>query len=408
MLNAKFGKNTIKKNLRLLLITDTFPPHRTSGAIQLRDLSINFASKGHNVIVLVPSHEIKMNWKLENNSKYRVLRLKSPMIKNLGNARRAINEFLMPLYMLYNFYKCPVNQEKWDGIIWYSPSIFHGLLVRYFKKKYNCKCYLILRDVFPEWAFDLGLIKSGISYQILKYIADYQYKLADTIGIQSRGNEKYLKKYKDKKKCIEVLNNWLNDNAIVKSSIQIKETPLRGRKIFVYAGNMGLAQGIDVILNLILSMKTSDDIGFLFVGRGTEKKRIKSFIQKNNLSNIILHDEIDSEELPDLYSQCFAGIVSLDIKHKSNNVPGKFISYIQNGLPILANIDKENELKYLIEEQKIGQVNCTNNVNDLQIKINKLINQINRNENLKGMCRNLFEKYYSTENAANQIIKRLT
>ena len=65
-----------------------------------------------------------------------------------------------------------------------------------------------MRDIFPEWALDLGIIKKGPAYFFFKYISNFQNQVADTIGIQSKGNMKYFKKDKNIKK-VEVLDNWL-------------------------------------------------------------------------------------------------------------------------------------------------------------------------------------------------------
>lgn len=63
--------------------------------------------------------------------------------------------------MLRNLLKSPLADEQWDGVVWYSPSIFHGPLVRYIKNKSKCKSYLIIRDIFPQWAADIGLLRKG-------------------------------------------------------------------------------------------------------------------------------------------------------------------------------------------------------------------------------------------------------
>ena len=144
--------------MRIALIADTFPPLRTSGAVQLRDLSREFARQGHDLTVLLPSPDQQEPWRLEMFDGAQVLTLKAPRTKDIGYVRRTLSEWVMPFAMLRQLRKSPLANERWDGVIWYAPSIFHGPLASALKKSSACKGYLIIRDIFPEWAVDMGLM----------------------------------------------------------------------------------------------------------------------------------------------------------------------------------------------------------------------------------------------------------
>ena len=77
------------------------------------------------------------------------------------------------------------------------------------------------------------------------------------------------------------------------------------------------------------SLYSRRDIGFLFVGRGSDARRLRTVAKARGLDNVVFHDEIDSSEIPGLYSQCHVGIVALDPRHKTHNLPGKLLSYMQ-------------------------------------------------------------------------------
>ena len=101
---------------------------------------------------------------------------------------------------------------------------------------------------------------------------------------------------------VEVLQNWLGKASNKKCSIQLKNTHLAGRKVFIYAGNMGVAQGMDILLDLTEQLKNRDDVGFLFVGRGIFTKKLKDEIKSRKLENILFFDEIHPDEIPELYA----------------------------------------------------------------------------------------------------------
>ena len=394
--------------MRIALIADTFPPLRTSGAVQLRDLTREFARQGHSLCVLLPDADQREPWKLEEFEGAQLLRLKAPRTKDIGYVRRTLAELVMPFFMLQNFRKSPHAKECWDGVVWYSPSIFHGPLVRALKKSSRCKSYLIIRDIFPEWAVDMGLMGRGILYRFFDAVAQYQYSVADIIGVQAPSNQRYFERWvMQPSRQLEVLQNWLDTPAKVRCSIRVDQTRLVGRKILVYAGNMGVAQGMGVLLELAERMRGRSDIGFLFVGRGSEAENLKAEAKARQLENVVFFDQIDPDEIPDLYAQCIAGIVALDPRHKSHNIPGKFLTYMQSGLPVLAKINAGNDLAHLIRDKRVGQVCESNEVDQIVLMTEKLLDELEKDFDLSARCLALFEQEFAVQYTVKQIVSAL-
>ena len=392
-------------NFSIALISPHYPPLRTSAAVQMRDLAREFMNQGYHPVVLVPMNSLLPLWELELMDDIRILRLSSPMMKDVGRFRRAFSEIFLPLSMIYAYKKSPYATVKWTNVIWYSPPIFFGPLIWYLKRSSNCRAYLILRDIFPEWAFDLGLIRKGLIYWLFKAFANFQYSLADTIGIQTGSNISYFQN--DKNKYIEkvvVLDNWQSENYSKCSSIKIKFTSLANRKIFVYIGNMGIAQGMDVLIDLAVLLKNRSDIGFIFVGRGTELDRLKSRVFKSNISNILFFDEIDSNEIPSLLNQCHVGLIALDLRHKSHNIPGKFITYLNAGLPVLARINKNTDLEKIIIEEEVGKCYTSDSIASLGKIAEEMIDDDYIYYKMVEKTRPLARRRFSTDNAVRKIM----
>jgi glycosyltransferase involved in cell wall biosynthesis len=395
--------------MRLVLITDTFPPLRTSGAVQLWDLSREFVRQGHALTVVLPSPDQEAPWSLKDVEGVQVLRLKSPRTKDISYIRRAFSELAMPFVMLRQFRKSPLSSDRWDGVVWYAPSIFHGPLASALKSRSNCKGYLIIRDIFPEWAVDMGLMGRGLPYRFFDAIASYQYSVADVIGVQTPGNRGYFETWQQQPgRKLEVLQNWLGKPVHARCSIRVSDTTLAKRKVFVYAGNMGVAQGMDILLDLAEKLHYRTDIGFLFVGRGSEVSRLISVAEERQLNNVLFYDEIHPDEIPDLYSQCSAGIVALDPRHKSHNIPGKFLTYMQNGLPVLANVNAGNDLAQIIRDEQVGYVCESNQSGELLQLTDKLLTQIDTQaDDLPNRCRSLFEREFAVDKTVRQIVAAL-
>jgi len=395
--------------MRIALVADTFPPLRSSGAVQLRDLAREFARQGHALTVLLPTPDQQAPWALEQMDGVQVLRLKAPRTKDIGYVRRTLGELVMPFAMLREYRKSPLAIEQWDGVVWYAPSIFHGPLASALKKSSGSKGYLIVRDIFPEWAVDMGLMGRGLPYRFFDAVARYQYSVANVIGVQTPGNRGYFDKWRlQPGRQLEVLQNWLDKPALASCPTRVNETPLAGRKVFVYAGNMGIAQGMDILLDLAEQLCSRIDVGFLFVGRGSDAARLKDSAKDRKLDNVLFFDEIHPDEIPDLYAQCSAGIVALDPRHKSHNIPGKFLTYMQSGLPVLANINAGNDLAQMIRDEQVGQVCESNRVKDLVQCTNRLLDQIESDGQMSSRCRSLFEREFAVEKTVRQIVAALS
>ena len=394
--------------MRIALIADAYPPMRSSAAVQLRDLSVEMLKQDHLPTVIIPSSDLKQPWLLEVMDGLQVLRLKAPRTKDIGYIRRTINEFLLPFVMLRNLRKSPLSNVKWDGVVWYSPTIFLWPLANALKKASACRSYLIIRDIFPEWAVDMGLLSRGLPYRFFKAIERYQYSVADVIGVQTQGNLAYFDKCNLRAdQSVEVLQNWLANSPLQGSSIVVNDGQLAGRCIFVYAGNMGIAQGMRILIDLAESLNHRNDIGFLFVGRGSDAKILCEDAKSRGLSNILFFDEIDPTEIAGLYAQCHIGIVALDSRHKTHNIPGKFLSYMLSGLPVLASINPDNDLVEMINREGVGRVCTDYSLTSLQYLAESLVDDVLTDVDISFRCKSLSKKLFSTDSAVNLIVKSL-
>ena len=393
----------------IVLVADAYPPSRTSAALQLKDLALEFLRQGIAPTVITTDSRAQGCSALTELDGIRVVQLKTLEHKNIGRVRRTIAEILMPFFMIRNFRKSAIKNAQWDAVIWYSPTIFLGPFIYYLKKKNVCPSYLILRDIFPAWALDLGLIRKGPAYYFFRMFERFQYSIADCIGVQASGNVRYFKAWTSlEHKKIEVLHNWLSPKPLSHCSVDIATLPIANRKIFVYAGNMGIAQGMGDLFLLAEALLARSDIGFLFIGRGSDMEFLKQDAKNRGLVNTVFCDEIDAEQIPGLYAQCDVGLIALDVRHKTHNIPGKFLSYLQAGLPIIAIINSGNDLELIIEKYQVGKATADRSQEKLGVLAESLIDDISsENGEMNIRCKKLAEELFSSEAAVKQIIKAL-
>lgn len=342
--------------MNILLVCYHIEPMKTSAAVQMRDLARAFQNSGHNAIFLAPSERIDEPVTEETKEGVRLIRIRADRNEGAGNLLRAWHEFKMAVLVPLRIGKTSIANVAVDAVVWYSPSIFFGPFIWYLRFTKNPKCFLILRDIFPDWMLSLGLIKRGMGYAILKFVAHIQYLAADVIGVQSPSDLKLLEHYrKPLRRSLVVLNNWQYPSPTTEFfTFDLEQSSLRGRKVIAHLGNLGVAQGFDMIIDVATHLRSNKDIGFLLMGRGTEAERLKKLVSLRGLDNVLFHDEVDPSEVPNVLAQCTVGLVSLHHEHIGQNIPGKFLTYLLCGKPVLAKVGENSDLGKLISEKEVG------------------------------------------------------
>lgn len=381
--------------MKILLICDTFFPASNSAANQLYDLAIQLDLYGHELIIMTPllNNSIYLDNLQLKKSKIKISFVKMPLNKDVSLFKRVINEILIPPRFLIHYYTKKINKENVNAIIWYSPTIFFGLFVKFIKK--NRKTYLILRDIFPKWAFEAGVIKSKIVYNFFKKIELLQYEVADTIGVQSKGNITHFEGTKFLNK-VKILNNWvLHDFLPQKSKI------IKNRVKFIFIGNIGVAQDISAIMQIIKYLLLDEKFEITFLGRGTMYNLLKD-TYKTRKKNIYFLNEMPNNMIPKLLDEYHIGIISLDQSISSNNIPGKFITYTTYGLPVIAYTRPKGDLANYITDYNLGF--SFNNFDNFNIKIENLINNFDL---LSRNCLEFSKNNFDVKKITNQIISCL-
>jgi len=393
--------------MRITIIADSFPPLKNSAAVLVFSLAEALASLDNEVLVITPSSEIDEPFLEEDFEVFKVLRLRCGEIKSHSKFVRGIQELSL-------FFSLPRALKKTDFksydpnlIIWYSPSIFFGSLVKSLKHTSNTS-YLILRDIVPQWLVDIGLMSKGLSYYLLRWFELYQYHQADIIGVQSPGNLIYVENLDlPNLQKLEVLSNWMPSIStqfkildLERANANLARTKLAGRKVLIYAGNLGEAQGVENLAQFLFCMRNDHQLGFLIIGRGSNKVWLQEFIDSKGLTNVLMLDEIDLATLNMYYQQSVAGLVFLDPSHQSHNIPGKFISYLGAGLPVIACVNANNDLVSIINNCGLGLVG--NHPIELAEKLISFVDNIT--ENTSMLARKYYDENYQPQSIAQKIL----
>lgn len=346
--------------MKLVLIIDDYLPHSTRiGAKMFHELALELRDDGHQVTVITPDFWQQDKLVITDLDGITVWRFKSGPIKDVGKLRRALNETILS-YRAWRSIRFQVTSDSFDGIIYYSPSIFWGRLVKKIKKRCHCSSYLVLRDLFPQWVIDAGILKKGtLIEKYFRYFEIYSYKQADRIGLMSEKNLAQFESLNKKYSC-EVLYNWARIDPLVDNNedyITIRERlNLHKKIIFFYGGNIGHAQDMTNLMRLAKNMQIHKNAHFLFIGQGDEVELINSLATQWRLNNFSYLSSVKQSEFQLILTEVDVGLFSLSAQHTTHNFPGKLLGYMVESLPILGSVNIGNDLLDIINNYNAGYI----------------------------------------------------
>lgn len=260
--------------------------------------------------------------------------------------RRAIDRYL--------------KDVRFDLVMYSTPPITFSSLIRYLKSRDGAKTYLMLKDIFPQNAVDLGMFstKSPI-YRYFRHRERALYKNSDHIGCMSPANIRYLTEQNPQidPATVELCPNALELRERQRyDTVQLREKygiP-QDRLVFLFGGNLGKPQGIDFLISCLKKEKDRQDVFFVIAGSGTEYGKLEAAVCDEKLTNVLLLQRMSSEEYNALTSVCDVGLIVLDHRFTIPNYPSRILPYMQESKPILAATDCATDLKETIEEGGFG------------------------------------------------------
>ncbi|MDO8504929.1 MAG: glycosyltransferase family 4 protein [Candidatus Liptonbacteria bacterium] len=351
--------------MKVLLVADAYPPEVSSAATLIQELSSELKKHGDEVFVLTtyPGHYLAESAKADNFGEFsdengiKVIRVKTLPLKGINFILRGISQLLLPYILFFRAKKYLGN--KLDAVIVYSPPVTLSIVGSIVKRKYGAKFLLNLQDIFPQNAIDLGVLKKkhAPAIWLFEAIEKFAYARADIITFHSPGGRRFLVEKKNvPENKIVTLANWVDIKEYEGPTRKDfrKEYGLEKKFVFLFAGIMGPAQGMEFLVEVANKVKDLKDAVFLLVGGGMEKEKVLEAIKKYGLQNVIIKKFVSKEEYPDLAKSADVGLVCLSPKNKTPFVPGKFLGYMAAGKPVLAFLNKESDGFELVRESSCG------------------------------------------------------
>lgn len=351
------------------------------------DLMEEFRDHGYQVYVIACAQDAQSAG-YSDEAGLHVIRAKVPEHQNVGNIKKGISILTMPYAYSKALKKHLPRDISFDLIVMPTPPITLAGLAAKLKKKYKAPVYLILRDIFPQNAVDLGFMSAGgLMHRFFCRMERKLYATADKIGCMSPANIEFVKKHNPEVDAakLHILRNWQRAfqlEAVDKQAVK-EEMGMAGKFLLFFGGNIGKPQRVENLVALAKELVHREEFLLYVVGNGTEADKLKQLVSEAALSNVIIKDFVPRETYFKLMQMADGGLISLDPRFTIPNIPSKVLSYFNRAIPVIAIIDTATDFGYWVQDEiRAGYWTTYDKIPEIAKKVELLIDSEDTAEEL--------------------------
>lgn len=378
-----------------------------------QDLLRKFRNEGHHVTIVTPVQRRRgIDTHLMDKDGVSILQVKTLNIQKTNIIEKGIGTLAIE-YQYLAAIKKYLSDITFDLVLYSTPPITLVKVVEFIKKRDGAYAYLLLKDIFPQNAVDMRMIKKGgLIYNRFRRKEKKLYEISDTIGCMSPANVNFVKNHNPQlnPQKIEVNPNAVEPLYPLSLSSQ-EQTDLRNRysippnkKVLVYGGNLGIPQGLDFLLETIQNVRHPEAF-FLIVGDGTEYQRIADWFIQYQPSNALLLRSLPKDQYDALLSSCDIGLIFLDPHFLIPNFPSRLLSYLEMGMPVITATDPHTDIGDIVQQHECGYKVLAGDIQTMVHTIDKLLHEDLSLYKMK--CRTLLETEYHVHQSYDKIMGRL-
>ena len=379
------------------------------------DLMRKFRNEGHEVYIAFP-RERRQGFPTEvrEHDGVHLLGVKTLNVTKTNIVEKGIGQVLIE-FLYKRAIKKYFNHINFDLILYSTPPITFTKVIEYVKKTNpSAKTYLLLKDIFPQNAVDMGMLSKtglkGLLYKFFRAKEKKLYALSDYVGCMSPANVRYLLEHNPEisEDRAEVAPNSLelvaSEKKVDKNVLEKNGIPT-DRPIFIYGGNLGVPQGIPFLIQCLEANADREDCHFVVVGSGTYYQKLADWCQTRQPKAVSVMRGLPKEDYDKLLQACHIGMIFLDYRFTIPNFPSRMLSYLEYSMPIISCTDLNCDLGLIAEENEFGLYAPSNDVDAFTATVNKILIS-----DIDAMGRNGYEflkKNYLVDNTYKSIVQHI-
>lgn len=377
------------------------------------DLMLEMIAKGHRPFIVTPRQ--KSTGEKTARTDYPTHTILTVQIGNTAGVS-LIEKGISTVTLSGRYYRAVrkyLGKEKFDLILYSTPPITLADPVRKLKKYFCCPTYLMLKDIFPQNAVDLGMFsKSSLIYKYFRSQEKKLYCVSDRIGCMSPANIKYLLANNPRipAENVEICPNGIipcerADRRAAREAVRQRFDIPEDTVVYLFGGNLGRPQGLPALVECLRVLKDRKDCFFLICGSGSDALLIDDFTAAEQPENIRRCPLMPKEEYDEIAAGCDVGVVFLDPRFTVPNFPSRALSYMENSMPLLVCTDDATDLGTIAEENGFGLACYSGDPAAVQAAVEKM-QQADR-ETMGANARRYLEEHYTASVCCDTVLGAL-
>ena len=363
------------------------------------DLMRQFVRNGHKVHIVSP-FERRTGRKTEvfESNGAQILGVRTLNIQKTNVIEKGIGTLLLEyqyMHAINRFW----GDIRFDLVLYVTPPITLNRVIRHIKQRDKARTYLLLKDIFPQNAVDLGMFsRRSLFFRLFRYKERKLYRLSDHIGCMSPANVEFVLRHNpdvDERK-VHVNPNSIEvqeQRVVNKNAVRRKYGLPTDRPIFIYGGNLGRPQGIDFLLQMLEQYEHDASLFFVIAGSGTEYPKVESWFSTHQPQNARLQPYLPKEEYDLLVQSCDVGMIFLNRRFTIPNFPSRLLSYLEYRMPVIIASDTNTDIGRIAEENGFGVWSESGDAAHFIANVERLMNPQTRKEMGERGYRFLLDHY---------------
>lgn len=385
------------------------------------DLLRYFVGQGHQVYIVSPrDRRLGIETYMQKDGDVNYLGVKTLNLQKTNVIEKGVGQVLVSSQFKRAIKKYWGN-IRFDLILYATPPITLQGVVEYLKQANpGATTYLLLKDIFPQNAIDIGMMtKSGLKGILYRHFRKQEkklYALSDYIGCMSQANVEYVLRHNPEIPADRV--------EVAPNSFELQEKPLpdgqeraewyyirkkynlpTDNPVFIYGGNLGRPQGIPYLIKCLDALKGRKDCHFVIVGNGTEYHLLQDWCEKNQDTNVTVMTRLPQEYYDMLVRASDVGLIFLDHRFTIPNYPSRLLNYLMNKVPVLCATDVNTDMGRIAEENGYGYWCESVKPEDFTALVDKMLASDRKAMGEKGY--QFLKNNYLVEHTYNAIMKHI-
>jgi len=289
-----------------------------------------------------------------------------------------------------------------DLILATMPPLGLGIAARFLSRLLKVPYALLVEDLQPDAAIDLGMLKPGRMANALFHLELLAYRRASVIATLTNGMARRIIAKGISSSKVKLVPHWI-DESLLNLPVDTPAKPpwvefaAQGKFLAVHAGNMGVKQGLDVVLEAAALSSQRDDIAYLLVGDGAEAERLKAKASAQRLSNLRFFPLQPHAAFENLLSLTGVGLVTQQGCVSDIVFPSKMETLLAAGCPVIASVNRSSEVAETVKQARAGIVVGPENAAELATAVESISRDPERRSRMRYSAREYARQRWNRE-----------